>query len=500
MYLMVPSIVTKSGRVILAVYALEQVLTGPITDFLLNLDIFLRTCICFIKLFLKYTIDSYKLCFDPAFKVFSDIMSKDRHDVFNYTESDMSWVFDVTSSEPLTQDLGFNFLSLNISVTQLDYLRITYREYQNWVNKLRTTKDLGGAEGDLRVRCEILLFLAHLRCVEKVHDSWPLCDWGPGVVRETCREVCRPIIVMLTEDFCGTEKVTDQFHACDNLKFPEWFARNNSFDIAGVNTERSTLDDAYNEASNYLRTYRARTALLGNILEIALLLITPCCFVVIYGFLHKYQHYPSFHNCYVYGDFGKFSEQSGLRLDEKDLKRVATFWTPKPLDNEWHGIERLVFSKVWLTVVLGICALSVNHLMANVLKVMKEESRLSGVYNTEQNLSVQVVGIGIVAKFMRSFLGYLVSSSRVSSNVDTAVCLVSGHDSGKTGLILGIYVFMVFTCVAEVYAFRLRFLLCRYFYPEAHRRRMLYLCHAILLWRSQRAAIAVEMTRASPIE
>lgn len=56
LYLMVPTIITKTGRVLLAVYALQLLLEGPLTDFLLNIDIFLRICICFTKLYLKYTI------------------------------------------------------------------------------------------------------------------------------------------------------------------------------------------------------------------------------------------------------------------------------------------------------------------------------------------------------------------------------------------------------------------------------------------------------------
>ena len=56
LFLTIPSIITKTGRVVLAVYALELVITGPLNDFFVNLDLFLRMSICFIKLYLKYTI------------------------------------------------------------------------------------------------------------------------------------------------------------------------------------------------------------------------------------------------------------------------------------------------------------------------------------------------------------------------------------------------------------------------------------------------------------
>lgn len=66
LFLMVPGILTKTGRILLAVYALELVITGPLTDLLENMDLFLRMCVCFTKLYFKFTIGEFSVGSEPG--------------------------------------------------------------------------------------------------------------------------------------------------------------------------------------------------------------------------------------------------------------------------------------------------------------------------------------------------------------------------------------------------------------------------------------------------
>lgn len=353
-----------------------------------------------------------------------------------------------------------------------------------------------GVTGDLQNRCEILLVLSKLRCAEHVVSAMEFCDrmrvtLVSSAIGAACEFVTKNVKRAFAPQVCGSGRAID-VTACSELNFPTWFSGDSNIGLVGVNSNESALDYAYERASTYLRETQARMAIIGSILEITVLAITPCCFLVVYAFLYKYQHYPSFHNCYIYRDFAQFAQRWNLRVHEHDLKRIITFWTPRTLPSEWQGVERLLFSKVWVSVMLGLGVITFSHLLSHLLVLINQEARVSGRYDTEHNLSIDVIGIGFVARCMRILLGVFVSSSRVSQNVDTAVCIVPHRDSKKTFTIFAIYVLMVFSCIAELYALRFRFVLCSYFYPEAHKRRMLYLCQLITLWHRQRKAINLQ--------
>lgn len=83
-----------------------------------------------------FNADSYKLYFDPAFKVFTALMNVDRHERYNLSTSDMTWVFDGSDLAPLSNGSKVNFNSLKLTKQQLDLLEMTNDEYAFWLQLL----------------------------------------------------------------------------------------------------------------------------------------------------------------------------------------------------------------------------------------------------------------------------------------------------------------------------------------------------------------------------
>lgn len=77
------------------------------------------------------------MSFDPAFKLFAGVFNQERHDTFDYTESDMQWVFESPDSEPISKDLKFNFNSLKLRERELKVLQFSQSELDQWSKRLK---------------------------------------------------------------------------------------------------------------------------------------------------------------------------------------------------------------------------------------------------------------------------------------------------------------------------------------------------------------------------
>ncbi|NP_001123272.1 DC-STAMP domain containing 1 [Nasonia vitripennis] len=532
--LTIPGFFGRAGRSVLKALVLGYIIAGPVFNLTYNAKEVMRSFACSGQLTFNLTKTKYDLMFRPFHQAVTNMQESAGE--IKRTLSSVGEMIEPISREIEDED---ELEKLEEENDRLDELQgESDRRSQEIRDK--ADKEIEQAETEaeyyeakyrekITARCEQQLSHGSERCREsfgKAYDqcyetvtwiaAWMLC-W-PMKLTFVCnlvqalggRKICNPdgkIDVGIGEGYASLLETRDKL--------------NESLKDVKVNVKMSPkqvmvgVSDAARVAAGVMRDFEARKRFFDGLVTF----IKRCLSVIFvkilldasryqYRYLRDIEH----DNVYMTAYFRKIDARRKARgsLTLLPLKKLERTKLIDPYAWEQSRTERRNLfgqtAKLLLEVITASMFVILDRLLFEILDVVRSHARLEITQEGHHDMSLEILGAGVVAKMVRGLVKGFNVKRRIKNFVTNEACLPRA--SRLPGSILfriyGSYLAVWLMLLCQAYSQRLRRSISAFFYRKREKRRVLYLYNETLrrrlgFLRFARARVA-KLARAHQLE
>ncbi|XP_067942165.1 DC-STAMP domain-containing protein 2-like [Watersipora subatra] len=484
--LCIPTLSTKSGRLMFSTFAMSILLAGPVTNINNNVTELASVSSCVGELLSNETAYIAKLALQPYDELYQGLLLT--------VEQLKNSAYVLTSFIEPIKDITSELSRIQARITS---------ELTKAADECRS--ELDKAFGT----CKTTMAKAAEDCAEFVDEAAESFSCGTGSVanRLNCdaggnpqaREVCFQVV---DDSIC--QPVDAVGGVCDTIE--------SSFDFLdlssqlkalseGLSTNITLKDTIEGEVSTNASAGGAvkwlkeeledRTSLIKEILKYVNWILSLATFLVViqsYSYLRKYLREDRHDNNYITEGFvtvdtkrcrkGKWAL---LPLTPKERKQIAD-------KRSWRlsGIEKKTFCTgflaVFLTIISGAAIVAFDYFLYEMITLTNQYQGVTIDINEKVDVGIEVADGGLLSTFLQRLVGNIQVSSTIDHSIDFGVCAANATEPNLFHIIgLGVlYLFLGLTVLVHAYTLRLRHSMAGYFYPEREKDRIRYLHRKLL--------------------
>ncbi|XP_055371591.1 protein sneaky [Condylostylus longicornis] len=489
----------KSGRSYLRALFFALVISGPITNMVLNTKEVVRVFACATILTYNLTKTRFDLMTKPFTKAVI-LMKDDMHqikDSLNEIES----IIEPIRSEIEDEEILENFMNKTVNKRQTyiegdqmkddDEIEIAIKYQKMYEEKFRR-------------RCEMQFEKGKNKCIEAFAQMYDKCmEMMPIVVNYL---LCWPMkIDLMCHMSLGTSEICDPKDAI-NSTFGETYSKVKeigeqfSKNITNVKVNYTVINpknipgviSAQETGERVVKSFNAKIKLFEFCIEIInriLAFIFVRLVINSYKYNKMYLKNIDFDNLYITNYFKKIDERRKTR-NNHTLLPLKKFERNLIIDPEDHSTKTkaeksrffINLLKFLLELSTVIVFLLLDYIFYYMLNLIRKHSKITYHQSGSHNLNFHINGTGLIAKLLRSSLLAFNTNESISTFLSNEPCLPKPYRLEKMFYtkFWGLVILIIILIYHEIPLMRTRRLICCYFYPKREKKRILHLYNSML--------------------